>query len=306
MSESAGPGAARPTTLRRAAIWIVGVAAVVIAGAFLAFNWQSLPVVGNGSAKDRIAADPAPRLFAAATVSPLGGELARRTDEARGRMEPWWKAHGRQRDDKAFAAWLAKQAPPPARRAQRAQELKSLKKLAADRSPSGIKAATWLERNGKKDIWKLYAHDQAEWLTGPKGDAEKEDIKAALAMAKDVSDDVSAKYKRSAPYVMDRSLLDRRSTDKDPVKKLKSEKRPCPCSYPSRHATKAAAARTILSSTAPMRSDEYRWMESEIDYSRLYMGGHVKNDIRTGTLLGDMIGMYINESRGGGALWPPR
>jgi F0F1-type ATP synthase assembly protein I len=55
-----------------------------------------------------------------------------------------------------------------------------------------------------------------------------------------------------------------------------------------------------------MRSDEYRWMESEIDYSRLYMGGHVKNDILTGTLLGDMIGMYIDESRGGGPLWPTR
>jgi hypothetical protein len=290
---------------RRTAIWVVVIVAAFVAAMLVVLNWQSLPVVGNGSAKDRIAADPPPRLFATKTVSPLANDLAGQQAEARRRMAPWWKAHGHDRDDKQFVAWLAKHAPQPPRPAERAHEMRTLEALASHRTDGGVQAATWLERNGKKDIWKLYAHDQAEWLTTDKGEAEKEDIKAALKMAKDVSDDVAARYKQSSPYVSERGLLDPRSTDQDPMKKLKSEKRPCPCSYPAGHATKAAAARTILSSTAPVRAAEYRWMESEIDYSRLYMGGHFKSDIAAGTLLGDMIGLYVNEARGDHPLWPP-
>jgi hypothetical protein len=290
---------------QRTAIWVVGIAAVLIATTVVVLHWQSLPVVGNGSAKDRIAADPPPRLFAAKTVSPLAKDLTGQQADARRRMAPWWKDHGHRRHDKAFVVWLAKHAPQPPKSADRAHEMQTLEALASHRTEGGVQAATWLERNGKKDIWKLYAHDQAEWLKTDKGEAEKDDIKAALKMAKHVSDEVAARYKQSSPYVTERALLDPRSTDQDPVKKLKSEKRPCPCSYPAGHATKAAAARTILSSTAPARSAEYRWMESEIDYSRLYMGGHFKSDIVAGTLLGDMIGLYINEARGDDPLWPP-
>lgn len=293
------------TGSQRIAIWIVGILAALVATTFVVLHWQSLPVVGNGSAKDRIAADPPPRLFAARTVSPLANDLTSQDAEARRRMRPWWKAHGHGRDDREFVVWLAKHAPQPPNSTDRAQEMQTLEALASHRKTADVKAATWLERNGKKDIWKLYAHDQAEWLTTDKADSEKADIKAALKMAKHVSDDVSARYKQSSPYVTDRALLDPKSTDQDPIKKLKSEKRPCPCSYPAGHATKAAAARTILSSTAPARSAEYRWMESEIDYSRLYMGGHFKSDIVAGTLLGDMIGLYVNEARGDDPLWPP-
>jgi hypothetical protein len=35
------------------------------------------------------------------------------------------------------------------------------------------------------------------------------------------------------------------------------------------------------------------------------MGGHFKSDIAAGTLLGDMIGLYVNEARGDHPLWPP-
>jgi membrane protein DedA with SNARE-associated domain len=38
---------------------------------------------------------------------------------------------------------------------------------------------------------------------------------------------------------------------------------------------------------------EYRWMESQIAYSRIYMAGHVSSDITGGALLGDMIGEYF-------------
>jgi membrane-associated phospholipid phosphatase len=72
----------------------------------------------------------------------------------------------------------------------------------------------------------------------------------------------------------------------------------CPCSYPSRHAAASAAARTYLASLAPHLADQYRWMQDEIDYSRVYMAGHVPSDIVGGTVLGDMIGEYFLVTRG--------
>ena len=45
-------------------------------------------------------------------------------------------------------------------------------------------------------------------------------------------------------------------------------------------------------------------MEGQIDYSRLYMAGHFKSDILAGTLLGDMVGLYIDGANGSEAVWP--
>jgi hypothetical protein len=46
-------------------------------------------------------------------------------------------------------------------------------------------------------------------------------------------------------------------------------------------------------------ADQYRWMEDEIDWSRIYMAGHVPSDITGGALLGDMVGEYFLVSRDG-------
>jgi hypothetical protein len=43
---------------------------------------------------------------------------------------------------------------------------------------------------------------------------------------------------------------------------------------------------------------DYRWWESEIDYSRLYMAGHVVSDLKGGVVLGDMVGEYFARTRG--------
>jgi hypothetical protein len=275
---------------------------VIMAVALLALLspmlWNTL---SHKSAKDHIAADPAPRLFAAKTVAPLADDIAEQQREAQTRMAPWWKAHSNERDDKAFIAWLGTHGPKPPGPIARSKELKPLEALAGHRTASGTKASDWLERNGKKDIWKLYAHDQAEWLPTSVGDAQKADVKAAIKIAKKVAANVEARYPASAPYVLDRHL---RGGIHDVRGKLAAEKRPCPCSYPSKHSIKAAAARTVLSVGSPMRSAEYKWMESEIDYSRLYMAGHTKSDILDGTLLGDMVGLYVTHTNNGKSLWP--
>jgi len=283
------------TRTPRRYVVILVVAVLALASPLL---WQTLT---HKSAKDRIEADPPPRLFAAKSVSPLADDIAAQRREAQSRMAPWWEAHGRVRDDKAFIAWLGSHAPKPPRPADRGQELRPLEALATHRTANGVAAANWLERNGKKDIWKLYAHDQAEWLPSSVGDSQKADVKSAIKIAKKVATKVNARYPASAPYVLDRRL---QSGIHDVRGKLAAEKRPCPCSYPSKHSIKAAAARTVLSAGSPMRSAEYAWMESEIDYSRLYMAGHTKSDVLGGALLGDMVGLYITHANGQKSLWP--
>ncbi|CUR56585.1 hypothetical protein NOCA2350075 [metagenome] len=48
----------------------------------------------------------------------------------------------------------------------------------------------------------------------------------------------------------------------------------------------------------PARTADYTWMEEEVDYSRLYIAGHVPSDIAAGSLLGDEIGGYFLTTRG--------
>ena len=73
----------------------------------------------------------------------------------------------------------------------------------------------------------------------------------------------------------------------------------CPCSYPSRHATASASSRTLLGTLMPDRETQYRAMEAQVDYSRVYMAGHFPADIRAGALLGDVIGDYFLVTRNG-------
>ena len=102
-------------------------------------------------------------------------------------------------------------------------------------------------------MWKLYAHDQAELLPTAAGDARKNAVKDMLSMSKTVADALGTRYQQSAPYVLHPSLRPDHTVSAGQV---------CPCSYPSRHATGGAAARTFLSDLAPHRDDDYRWMES--------------------------------------------
>ena len=240
------------------------------------------------SAKDRIEADPPPALFPDATVSPIGRKIDAQATTARTLMATWWRDHGRTPHDAQFVAWVERTLPGPPSRTQRSAEIRQVQSLAARRTSAGVRAATWLEAYGKKDVWKLAMHDQAEMLPRAVGDRRKQELDTALKMAKNVADALGTRYQQSAPYVIDPSLRPDHTVTKGQV---------CPCSYPSRHATAGAAARTYLSFFAPHRDSDYRWTEDEIAYSRVYMAGHVPSDIDGGALLGDMIGEYFLVSR---------
>jgi len=243
----------------------------------------------NLSATDRIKASPPPTLFSDAQTSTISADVAAQDKTATALMASWWKAHGTAPDDKTFLVWVETQVPTPPSAAKRRSELKVVQALDKQRTPAGIAAATWLEAHGKKDIWKLYLHDQRELEPAATGKTDKKELKLILSMAKTAADDLGTKYQQSAPYVLDPSLRPDHTVKKGAV---------CPCSYPSRHAARAAASRTYLGQLDPHRIADYRWMEGQITYSRLYMAGHVTSDITAGSLLGDMIGQYVLITRG--------
>jgi membrane-associated phospholipid phosphatase len=250
--------------------------------------WAYATVNGGGSAKDRIAAHPPPRLFPDGTIAPLGAQIDGQASTARRLMARWWSVRGTGPHDVAFTAWLQRSLPGPPRPSVRAAELRQVQALASTRTTTGVAGATWLESYGKKDIWKLYAHDQAEVTPASAGDARKQQLKDLLKLSKTVADALGVRYQQSAPYVLDPSLRPDHTVKPGQV---------CPCSYPSRHAAAGAAARLFLSHSAPHMDAQYRWMEDEIAYSRVYMAGHVPSDIRGGALLGDMIGEYFVVTR---------
>lgn len=240
------------------------------------------------SAKDRIEADPPPPLFPRATVAPLGHRLEKEDLVAARLMRAWWADHDTSPHDQEFVAWLEKTLPGPPPTARRDHEVARVQQLAGDRSTEGETASTWLEAFGKKDVWKLMAHDQAELLATATGDEVKSSVDDLLSMTKTVADDLGARYQQSAPYVIHPELRPDHVVAPGDV---------CPCSYPSRHAAAGAAARTYLGSLSPPMTADYRWWESEIDYSRLYMAGHVVSDLSGGVLLGDMVGEYFTRTR---------
>ncbi|MFD8718145.1 phosphatase PAP2 family protein [Streptomyces sp. NPDC059629] len=234
-------------------------------------------------ATERIKQDPPPALFTDAEIAAIGKAADAQRTKADALFAEWRRTHGTARDDKAFSAWAAKQVPAPPSAKERATELRADQQLAKTRTAAGRKAATWLELHGKKDIWQVYLHDRRELIPAARGKAEKAELKAALKLAKTISDQLAAKDRQPAPFVLDPSLR--------PDKHIQPGAKG-PYSYPSRHATRSAAAVTLLSVLSPHRAADYEWMRAEVLYSRLYMAGHVTSDLTAGTLLGDLIGDY--------------
>lgn len=243
-----------------------------------------------GTQGDTHGADDSPQLpglFPDHTVHvAVSRELAAQGPRARHLMKAWWRSHGARPDDTAFVRFLERTAPPPPSGRERTREIHRLRALAAHRTTEGIAAATWLDDYGKDDIWKQYAHQLPTDSQGASGE-----IDDMLDVGSQVADVLKTRFHQPSPYVVDPALRqDRSSTSVDSGG--------CTCSYPSTHATDSAAAVTFLSHLDSGQSATYRHMQQEVAYSRLYMAGHTRSDLATGTLLGDMLGEYFLVTRG--------
>ena len=167
-----------------------------------------LPATSHGSSNpstaDVIAADPPPTLFPATDTAQIDRIVGRQRPLAVARIREWAAAHGTRPDDRAFVQWVEAGFPPPP--ADLMSEMPRVVALDRQRTAAGVHAATWLETHGKKDVWKLYAHDQREWLAPHAEKALKADEKDLLSMAKTLSDTLGARFGSSAPYVRQPSL----------------------------------------------------------------------------------------------------
>lgn len=252
----------------------------------------TLDALANPTAKDRTPADPPPRLFPDATVAPLQQQVTAQSTRAHALLQQWWSGHDPRPHDTEFVTWLQQHLPGPPPAAQRTREVARVQALASTRTPGGVTASTWLETHGHKDIWTLYAHDQAKLLPAARGVARKQTVEDMLELTTTVADTLSTKYRQPAPYVLHPPLHPSLHPDH-----VVAAGQVCPCSYPSRHAAAAAAASTYLTALDPRRADQYRSMQSQIDYSRLYMATHTSSDVTAGALLGDLIGEYYLVTR---------
>lgn len=267
--------------LRTAAVAVLAVLALAV-GVFLHVTGSSGP-----SYREALQADPKPVLFADSTLAPTRGWIDPAKARAAADVRAWFSAHGTGKDDAAFARWAAARVPAPP--ADLARQMPQVVALFKARTPAGTKAAGWLEAHGKKDLWKLAAHDQGELMSQHDADRLKGDEKSLLKLTKTIADQLGAKFGSSAPYVRMPSLR----PDHHVAKGQK-----CPCSWPSRHAAVAAASTTFLGTLDPHRRPQYAWLQAEIDYSRVYMAGHFPGDISAGSYLGDLVGDYFLVTRG--------
>jgi hypothetical protein len=115
------------------------------------------------------------------------------------------------------------------------------------------------------------------------GKRQKHTLKAALEVAATLQASAKERFARPSPYATDPSVNALNQG------KFRGQKR---LSYPSKHAVLGGAAVAVLRHYEPAREPEYRWMAEEIDFSRLYAGGHYLSDLTAGAFLGTAIGDY--------------
>ena len=230
-------------------------------------------------------APPRPPLYADAELEALAPSLAaveRRAhaDFAR-RPDP-------ARDDATFTAWALDAMGSPPGPAVARREISELRALAAQRTPAGDAAARWLESEGKKSVWKEYRKEYKRQVGAERARTLKAQLKQALDLGEQLEATGKDRFRRPSPYQADPSVGALNQQKFAGTVRL---------SYPSKHAVLAAAAADVLAHSEPHREPEFRWMELEIDFSRLYAGGHYRSDVTRGAYLGTLIGDYVLATR---------
>lgn len=259
-------------------------AILAVGAAALAAN----TVRGGSSSKALVV----PVLYSDASLAPVHPLLARAKTRADRLAAVWLRSHPA-RDDRAFSQFvLAHLRKPPGRAVQR-RELSQLRAIASTRSPAGDAAAPWLEKNGKKAIWKLYASQYAQLVAPGRGDAGKARAKGARKLAGALAASASVRFHRLAPYEVDATLADSRaSVDQTAALRALRATGAKRFSYPSKHAARAAAAAAVLDRLEPHRASEFDWMLAQVVYSRMYAGGHFPSDVEAGAEIGYLVADY--------------
>lgn len=220
------------------------------------------------------------------------GDLARQVTAAETQADQvaaTWLAGHPQRDDKGFLAYALTQVGQPPTAAQQAAEIKDLHQIADSRSSDGLKTAAWLEVHGKKDIWTLLRTQYRLAVSKTAGKRLKNQTDLAYSLANTLARQAKAQVKRPSPYDVDPSLNAQNQA------KFAGKVR---YSFPSKHAVISSAEVAVLAAANPTDRAEYQALQAQVDYSRLYAGGHYASDIVRGAFLGELVGDYARSALG--------
>lgn len=233
-----------------------------------------------------------PALFPDGALAPGTQLLDNTRRSAEAAVQTWLRKHPA-RDDQAFTAFALGAISKPAAAEMHGPELAQLRRIAATRSPAGDSAAAWLERYGKKSIWKLYAKQYGQQAPKARAKLAKKDVKQSIKLAQAIVAQALPRFHSRAPYEVDPKLADfTASADQKGRLAAVAHGGAVRYSFPSKHAADIAAASAVLESFEPHRRGEFEWMADEVAYSRLYAGGHFPSDVRAGAFLGYMVAAY--------------
>ena len=270
---------ASPTRLGRNHVRVL-IAALLVALGTAAFVLNVAN--GEGEGGDPLSSGMLSRLYPGHDLSVVDGPVEAAARRADADADQFLATHP-VRDDRAFLQFAVSHVGPPPSAPATRRELAKLHQIGNHRTTSGAAAARWLEAQGKKAIWKLYLKQYKQQATPASAASAKTTLKRTLTLAKQLVTVAKSRYHRVTPYQVDPTLHALNQTRFSTARKF---------SYPSKHSVIAAAAQDVLARYEPRRAGEFRWMADEIDFSRLYGGGHYLSDITAGAYLGTLLARY--------------
>ncbi len=177
--------------------------------------------------------------------------------------------------------WNTGGIPPPPPGITEPAERAAVYRVQSRRNPTSDEVARYLDRRGQMGMWFDLAR-QYRHAAGPvAGWAGTALMGAAMGIAALRSWGAKNTYRRARPYQV------------DPGVQLLVKDQHGNASYPSGHATSAAAAATVLSILWPLRAQEFRYWANEVGRSRIYGGVHYPSDVAVGLALGEQVGWQL-------------
>jgi hypothetical protein len=229
-----------------------------------------------------------PARYPDAQVADLATQVTASATQADKVAATWLAAHPK-RDDKAFLAFALTQVGAPPTNAQQTTEIATLHQIANNRTSDGLKTSAWLEVHGKKDIWTLLRTQDRLAVSKKAGKTLKKETDLAYTLANTIAAKAKAQVKRPSPYDVDPTLNSQNQA------KFAGKVR---YSFPSKHSVISASQVAVLAAANPADKDEYLAIQAQINYSRLYAGGHYPSDIIRGAFLGELAGDYARSAIG--------
>ena len=199
--------------------------------------------------------------------------------------------NAKNRNDKDFIAYVVEKIGAPPAGTDQTSELDLLHRIGKSRSKSGLKTSAWLELHGGKDIWNWYKN---ELILSESKKSKAKLLKKEMSLTESLSNAIvkqaKVKYARVSPYQVDPTL------NAQNQKKFAGKTK---FSYPSSHSVIAAAQVDILKDNKPALATNLEKLELQIDFSRMYTGGHYESDVIRGVYAGQLIGDYAKYWIGG-------